>query len=183
MHAHGGRESEVPPPSRAAVWAGAIAALMATVGFMPLHVVWAAKIPLFVADEERFEQWHADGGTTYLWTLNALALLPAILALALIRPWGLVFPRWVPGLAGRRVPRPLLLVPGYALVVALSAYLMWAAVLAVAQWNAPEAIFSPWTGVYGIPQFAVWIGALAVATRSYDRRTRPLAVTSRSYSR
>ncbi|GAA2894163.1 hypothetical protein Acy02nite_55460 [Actinoplanes cyaneus] len=169
----GAAEQAVPPPSRRAVLAGWVAALAATVGFMPLHVAWAAGIPLF-ADRERFEVWHADGGGTYLWTLNALALLPAVLAFALIRPWGLVLPRWVPGLAGRRVPRLLLIVPGYGLVVALSAYTVFALVLTFVQWGAPEAIFSPWTGVYGIPHFIVWVVALAVATHSYSRRTRAL---------
>ncbi|MEU8816824.1 hypothetical protein [Actinoplanes sp. NPDC048796] len=173
MTEHGGvRERDRGP----AVRAGWVAALAATVGFMPLHVVWAAGVPLF-AVEERFDEWHADGGAVYLWTLNALALLPAVLALALIRPWGLVFPGWVPGLAGRRVPRGLLLVPGYGLVVALSAYLAFATVLAFVQWDAPEAIFSPWTGVYGILHFTVWIVALAVATRSYERHTRGVSRT------
>jgi hypothetical protein len=163
---------EVPPPSRRAVRAGWIAAIAATAGFMPLHVVWAAGIPLF-ADEQRFEVWHADGGGAYLWTLNALAVLPAVLAFALIQPWGLEFPRWVPGLAGRRVPRLLLTVPGYALVVALSGYTALAVVLSFVQWDSPEAIFSPWTGVYGVVHFVVWISALAVTTRSYAKRTRP----------
>lgn len=162
----------VSPPGRRAVWAGWVAVLGATAGFLPLHVVWGLGIPLF-ADDERFAVWHADGGALYLWTLNALALLPAVLAAALIRPWGLVFPRWVPGLAGRGVPRLLLIIPGYALVVALSAYTILAFVLIFGQWDAPEAIFSPWTGVYGIVHFVIWITGLAVATRSYQQRTRP----------
>jgi hypothetical protein len=161
---------ETPPPSRHAVAAARIAALAATAGFMPLHVVWAAGVPLF-ADEQRFAVWHADGGGAYLWTLNALALLPAVLAFALISRWGLEFPRRVPWLAGRRVPRLLLIVPGYALVVALTGYTILAVVLSVIQWDSPEAIFSPWTGVYGVAHFAVWIIALAVATRSYATRT------------
>jgi hypothetical protein len=164
------RRPQVPPPAPRAIAAGRFAALAATLGFMPLHAVWAAGIPLF-ADEERFRIWHADGGGSYLWTLIALAVLPAVLAYALIRPWGLTFPERTPW-AGRRVPRMLLIVPGYALVVALSGYTALAAVLSVVQWHSPEVIFNPWTGVYGIGQFAIWIVALAVATRSYARRTR-----------
>ncbi|MEU4158375.1 hypothetical protein [Actinoplanes sp. NPDC026670] len=148
-----------PPPGPRAVLAGWIAALAATVGFMPLHVVWAAGIPLF-ADAERFRVWHSDGGGFYLWTLTGLAILPAVYAFALIRPWGL------------RLPRMLLIVPGYALVVALGGYTVLAVVLSVVQWDSPEAIFRPWTGIYGIGQFTVWVGALVVALRSYARRTR-----------
>ncbi|MDI6105805.1 hypothetical protein QLQ12_45245 [Actinoplanes sp. NEAU-A12] len=164
-------EPEVPPPSRRAVRAAGVAALAATAGFMPLHGIWAAGVPLF-ADAGRFAAWHAGGGGAYLWTLTALALLPAVLAFALIRPWGRIFPRWAPGLAGRRVPRLLLIVPGYGLAVALAGYTLLALVLSFAQWDAPEAIFSPWTGVYGIAQFTAWATALAVATRSYAVRTR-----------
>jgi hypothetical protein len=174
MSTRGGVEEQpltVEGPSRRAVWAGWVAAGAATVGFLPLHVVWALGIPLF-ADDERFAVWHADGGGVYLWVLNALALLPAVLAFALIRPWGLIFPRWVPGLAGRRVPRLLLIVPGRALVVALSAYTLFAAVLMVGQWDSPSVIFSPWTGVYGIVHFVVWVTGLSIATESYRRRTR-----------
>jgi hypothetical protein len=164
------RRPEIRPPPRRAVTAGRIAALAATVGFMPLHAVWAAGIPLF-AEAERFRIWHADGGGLYLWTLTALAVLPAVYAYALIRPWGLEFPRWTPW-AGRRVPRMLLIVPGYALVGALGGYTALAVVLTVVQWGSPDTIFNPWTGVYGIVQFTVWVVALAVATRSYARRTR-----------
>ncbi len=61
--------------------------------------------PATTAPGDRFEAWHRDGGGTYPLTLNALAVLPAVLALALVRPWGLRFPAWVPALAGRPVPR------------------------------------------------------------------------------
>lgn len=158
------------PPSRQAIWAAYAAVAAATVGFLPLHVIWALGIPLF-ADPERFAVWHADGGGTYLITLNVLAVLPAILALALVRPWGLQFPTWTPIWRGKAVPRALLLVPGYGLAVVLGAYTAFAAVLAVVQWGDPRAIFSPWTGVYGIPQFIIWVAGLTIATTSYARRT------------
>jgi hypothetical protein len=157
-------------PSRTAELAAYAAAAAATAGFMPLHLIWAFGIPLF-ADPDRFAAWYADGGGTYLLTLNALAILPAILAFALVRPWGMRFPRWTPFWRGRRVPRALLLVPGYGLAGLLGAYTLFAAVLTVVQWGHPDAIFSPWTGVYGIPQFTVWVVGLAVATASYARRT------------
>jgi hypothetical protein len=36
--------------------------------------------------------------------LGGAAALGAVLTIGLIRPWGEVFPRWMPGLAGRPVP-------------------------------------------------------------------------------
>lgn len=148
-----------------------VAVVAGTAGFVPLHLVWALGVPLF-ADPPRFAAWHADGGGRYLWVLTGLALLPAVLAFALIRPWGRRFPGWVPGIAGRRVPRLLLIVPGYLLVAALSGYTLFAVVLSVAGWDAADAVFSPWTAVYGIAQFTVWLPALAMTIRSYEVRTR-----------
>ena len=162
--------AEQTQPSRNAVRAAYAAFAAATIGFLPLHLIWGFGIPLF-ADPDLFATWHADGGGSYLLTLNALAILPAVLALALIRPWGRRFPGSTPIWHGRTVPRALLLVPGYGLVVALGAYTIFASVLAVVQWNAPNAIFSPWTGVYGIPHFIVWVTGLAIATTSYAGRT------------
>ncbi|MFY1616057.1 hypothetical protein [Micromonospora sp. WMMD736] len=51
-----------------------------------------------------------------------LVLAGVLLPLALVRPWGEVWPRWVPLLAGRTIPRRLLLVPGFGLGVAIVAY-------------------------------------------------------------
>lgn len=163
-----------------------MAVLAATAGFVPLHMVWAMGIPL-LADAGRFEVWHADGGGVHLWTLNVLALLPVVMAFALTRPWGMVFPRWVPEFGGRKVPRLLLIVPGCVLVAVLSGYTMLTVVLSsvgwdnpIIPWDGPESvrwdgsagIFSPWTGVYGITQFIVWITALTTAIHSYAVRTR-----------
>ncbi|MFG1921816.1 hypothetical protein [Cryptosporangium sp. NPDC048952] len=163
--------AEEPPP-RYAVRAAYTAAAAATIGFIPLHAVWALGIPLF-ADAALFEPWYEDGGGVYLLTLNLLALLPAVLAMALIRPWGLVFPRWVPVFGGGPVPRMLLIAPGAGLSAALLAYTVFAAVLMPFQWGDPAAIFDARTGIYGIGQFLVWIAGLAIATHSYARRTRP----------
>lgn len=162
----------VPPPSRGAVRAAYVAAAAATIGFLPLHVVWALGIPLF-ADEELFRPWYEDGGGAYLLVLNVLALAPAVLALALVRPWGLVFPRWVPGAARRRVPRMLLIAPATAVTIFLFAYTVFAVVLLSIQHGDPAAIFSAGTVVYGIVQFAIWVAGLAIATHSYASRTRP----------
>ncbi|MCO1655568.1 hypothetical protein [Pseudonocardia humida] len=45
-----------------------------------------------------------------------------LLPLALVHGWGRVWPRWVPGLRGRTVPRRLLLWPAFALAVGLVCY-------------------------------------------------------------
>ena len=55
--------------------------------------------------------------------LGGAAALGAVLTVGLIRPWGEVFPRWMPGLAGRAVPVRAAAVPGgiVAALVSLAA--------------------------------------------------------------
>lgn len=107
-------------------------------------------------------------------------LAGTLLPLALVHSWGRAWPRWVIGLAGRRVPRRLVLLPGIAVSAMIVVY--FGAMLAqmVAEhlqgrnpfppdggMNLPEAFF--WVAV---PAYFVWGAALAVATLSYHRRTR-----------
>ncbi|WP_433309044.1 hypothetical protein ACQP0U_19520 [Micromonospora sp. CA-269861] len=51
-----------------------------------------------------------------------LVLAGVLLPLALVHHWGEVWPGWVPLLAGRTIPRPLLLVPGFGLGAGIVAY-------------------------------------------------------------
>lgn len=164
-----GAVAEVPPPSRRAVRAARASALSATVGFIPLHAIWALGIPLW-ADEQAFREWYEVGGGPYLLVLSAMALLAGILAMSLVRPWGLVFPGWTPFLAGRRVPRRTLAATAHGVSVFLLLYTVWAVVQLVGTFD-EEGIFSPWTVVYGIPQFLVWGIGLYIAARSYHHRT------------
>jgi hypothetical protein len=57
----------------------------------------------------------ADGipgwGTVMGVALTVLTEALALLTLGLVRPWGEVVPRWVPGLAGRRIPPAAAVVP------------------------------------------------------------------------
>ncbi|WP_433133279.1 hypothetical protein ACQPWW_15380 [Micromonospora sp. CA-240977] len=50
-------------------------------------------------------------GRVYLVCLSIVAELIAFTAIGLIAAWGERFPRWIPGLGGRRVPTPAALIP------------------------------------------------------------------------
>ncbi|GAA3381478.1 hypothetical protein GCM10020367_72880 [Streptomyces sannanensis] len=163
--------TDIPLPSRRAVRAAYASAISATVGFIPLHAVWALGIPLW-ADEDKFRDWYAVGGGPYLFVLSGMAAMAGVLALSLVRPWGLVFPKWVPVVAGRRVPPRSLAATAFTVAAFLLLYTAWAAVLTVLQWNEP-GIFSRWIVAYGIPQFLVWGIGLLVAAQSYRSRTTP----------
>ncbi|MFK8843887.1 hypothetical protein [Streptomyces sp. Ac-502] len=163
--------AEIPPPPRWAVRAAYASALSATVGFIPIHAIWALGIPLW-ADERKFRDWYAAGGGPYLLVLSGLALLAGILALSLVRPWGLTFPKWTMFLAGRRVPRRTLAGTAFAVSASLLLYTVWAAAQTVEDFD-EDGVFSPWVVVYGIPQFLVWGIGLFIAAHSYRHRTSP----------
>ncbi|MBV6700606.1 hypothetical protein KV557_26500 [Kitasatospora aureofaciens] len=117
------------------------------------------------------------------WGIDGTALLAALgvfLLWGLVRPWGQVFPRWTLPLSGRRVPRWLPLVPALLGAGTLApygvvglGYLMLCTVgvfsLRKGEFASPtDAMLVAWIG---IGAFAVYGVALAVAARSYWRRT------------
>ena len=115
-------------------------------------------------------------------------LAGTLLPLALVHSWGMVWPRWVVGLAGRRVPRRLVLWPGAGVSVMIIGYfgVMLGQMVVErlhgrnpfppdARMDLPETFF--WVAV---PAYVVWGAALAVATLSYQRRSRGIAPVPRA---
>jgi hypothetical protein len=100
------------------------------------------------------------------------------LPLALVCPWGRVLPRRMPLLAGRRVPRWLLLGPAFAIAGGMVAYFGFTLLTITAEtltgtWQAgaddlPLAFF--WVAV---PAYLAWGLGLGVAAFGYYQATRP----------
>ncbi|MFF2039513.1 hypothetical protein ACFVVX_03735 [Kitasatospora sp. NPDC058170] len=121
------------------------------------------------------ESWGVDG--TVL-----LAALGVFLLWGLVRPWGRVFPRWTLVLRGRPVPRWLPLTPallGAATLVPYGTFGVGYLVLATGGavtirpgdfHSEADVLLVAWIGFCA---FAVYGVALAVAARSYWRRTGP----------
>lgn len=111
------------------------------------------------------------------------------LLLALMYPWGQVFPRWTPVLAGRRVPRLLPLLPAWLAAVGLSAYgavlVVYAPLTAVGVLPALEAT-PPFTTGAGLTWMVAFGGlafgglgfGLLTAARSHAARTRPVCAAA-----
>jgi hypothetical protein len=99
-------------------------------------------------------------------------LAGVLLPLALAHGWGRVWPRWVPRLRGRTIPRPLLLGPATALAAGLMAYfgagLGIVAVRALTGGEPGDAFL--WTA---LAAYWVWGAGLGVAALSYHLRSRP----------
>lgn len=146
----------------------------------PITVVAAlGPVPYALARATWLTPWPQFGGPIEalppeirLWglLLGGAAALGAVLTVGLIRPWGEVFPRWMPGLAGRAVPVRAAAVPGgiVATLVTLAAVPMLVAMLG-GDLTTGEKVMS----VLLFP-FSVWGPALALAVWGYvGHRTRP----------
>jgi len=107
-------------PASAARW-GRVAVYVAVtvpVLYAVTRYAWALEIPLGVS-EEFIAAGSASG---QLWAgvwLGTFGVLGAVLTLGLVQRWGEVFPAWLPGLAGRRVPIRLATIPASVVAVAL----------------------------------------------------------------
>ncbi|NUO97621.1 MAG: hypothetical protein HOV96_37240 [Nonomuraea sp.] len=145
-------------------------------GFVAAYVAVAGCLARIAAQVAvGFEMMPYAGGVVVFET--GFLLGGTLLPLALVHRFGRVWPRWVPWLAGKRVPRPLVLWPGAAVSGGLLAYFGVGLGQMVAERLAggvpfsggelPEAFF--WVAV---PGYVVWGAGLAVATWSYARRTR-----------
>jgi hypothetical protein len=104
----------------AARW-GRIAAYVAMavpIFYALTRYAWALGIPMGISEE-----FLRRGQELGMWTaglsMATFGLVGAVLTLGLVQRWGEVFPRWMVGLAGRRVPITLAVVPASIVSVLL----------------------------------------------------------------
>ena len=179
-------------PDHAARW-GRIAvyvAMVAPVFYALTRYAWALGFPLGMS-----EAYLRSGQASGTWIgglfLANFGLVGAALMLGLVQRWGEVFPRWMIGLAGRRVPLALAVVPASIVSVLLivGGIGIWSGLAQLVTGLA--AAGSEGIGLVGeiIFQvgptllFPVWGGALAVATLGYYYRRRgPCSVCGRGAS-
>jgi hypothetical protein len=179
-------------PNNAARW-GRIAAyvsMVVPVSYALTRYAWALGIPLGMSED--YLRHGQESGT---WIsglfLATFGLVGAMLTLGLVQPWGEVFPRWMIGLAGRRVPIALAVVPAALVSVLLivGGIGIWSG-LAQMVTNL-RAGGAEGMGLIGeitfqvgpTLLFPVWGVALAVATLGYYYRRRgPCGVCGRGAS-
>jgi hypothetical protein len=169
-------------PIQAARWGRvAVYVAMAPPVFYALtRYAWALGFSLGM-NEVRFQSGQANG----TWVQGALflgnfILVGAVLMLGLVQRWGEVFPLWMVGLAGRRVPIPLAVVPASlaAVLLFVGGIGIWSnlpimlANLAAAGAGGPEIFSALIFEVGPTLLFPLWGLALAVATLGYYYRRR-----------
>ena len=144
---------------RWATWTAAVIPALYAV----TRLAWVAGIPLGISDSF-LDTLRDTGGLAAAAGLGGFAVVGSILTLGLIQYWGEVFPRWMIGLAGRRVPINLAFVPAMAVaVLATSAGLGFLSTPALLDmtggWNFASLPVLLW------PLWGVALGAAAVAYR------------------
>ncbi|MGW3789553.1 hypothetical protein ACWD8I_00100 [Micromonospora arida] len=147
-------------------WAAGIAAAI-PLTYALTRFAWAAGIPFGISREFLTEM--QDTGLVWAgFGLAAFATVGAILTLGLVQRWGERFPRWMLGLAGRRVPVKLAVVPATLVAVSVTA-------VSLGLLSNPE--FWRVTGGFsmtGAPMllWPLWGVALGAATYAYHLRRR-----------
>ena len=119
-----------------------------------------------------------DGGGSLLMFEVGFLLAGTVLPLALIHRWGRVVPRWVPLLAGWRVPRWLLLGPALAIGGGMTAYFGVSIVQLAAEtlsgtWDPGDGSLP--LGFFWVaePAYLAWGVGLVAAAVGYFQVTRP----------
>jgi hypothetical protein len=179
-------------PNQAARW-GPLAvyvAMLAPVFYALTRYAWALGLALGMSAEE-LRRGQERGTWIAGLFLATFGLVGAVLMLGLVQRWGEVFPRWMIGLAGRRIPIALALVPASLVSVLLI-------VGGIAIWSGLDQMVAALVaggaedrGIIGELIFQVgptllfplWGVALAVATLGYYYRRRgPCSVCGRGAS-
>ena len=166
----GDRESGWAHAGSAARWGrwAAWTAAAIPAAYAVVRLAWAAGIPLGIS-RDFLDDMHATG---LVWAgagLGAFALAGSVLTLGLVQRWGEVFPRWMPGVAGRRVPVRLATVP--ASLVAIS---VTSASVGFLTTDGFLTMFTGGASLATLPMllWPLWGVALGAATLAYRLRRR-----------
>jgi hypothetical protein len=164
--------------------------MVAPVFYALTRYAWALGFPLGMSAEE-LRRGQERGTWIAGLFLATFALVGAVLMLGLVQRWGEVFPRWMIGLAGRRVPIALAVVPASLVSVLLivGGIAIWSGLdqmVAVLVAGGAEDIGIIGEIVFQVGPtllFPVWGLALAVAALGYyERRRGPCSVCGRGVS-
>jgi hypothetical protein len=136
------------------------------------RLAWAVNIPLFI-DEEFLRELRAENGHLAGAGLAAFALVGMVLTLGLAQRWGEVFPRWMIGLRGKRVPVRLAVIPASFVAATVTS----ASVSLLSMPKTRELIAEGDPLVVPMILWPLWSLALAGATLAYYLRRRGTCVS------
>ncbi|MFI6641775.1 hypothetical protein [Streptomyces sp. NPDC050504] len=167
----GERGAEWTSPESAARWGRKAVHIAVAVPlvYATTRWAWALGFPLGISDE----LWE-EGKEDHLWIAGAalatMGALGSLLTLGLVQRWGEVFPRWMVGLRGKRVPPALAIVPAslVALMVTIAG-IMYIRLHLTGGFDNPK---EDWGATVPETIWPVWGVALAAAALAYYFRRR-----------
>ncbi|WP_258045106.1 hypothetical protein [Streptomyces sp. SM11] len=142
--------------------------------------LWRVALVLGLAGYDADFPW-AVWERPYVIGLSVVSEGLALLALGLVRPWGEVVPRWVPGLRGRRIPIPAVVIPaalGAALIMMFCAYGVLNMIFGFVEplnengGGLPTSGPAAWALWTTYAPLLAWGPLLAILTVAYHRRRR-----------
>lgn len=164
-----------PVPRWARHWAYAAVALP-VVGWAVPHGLWVLGVP-FGISEQKLDEIQLDLSTETGLAITLVPPLAGLLALGLVQRWGQQFPRWVPGLGGRRVPRLLAVIPAGVVALALVTYGVLSVAVFADQLRTGDLpwseVWEGWATSATLLVFLGWGVSLGVTTTGYALATRP----------
>lgn len=165
-------------PVAAARWGRAAALVAAAIPafYAVTRIAWALGIPLGFSPENVEELAGSDGLVAAL-GLGTFAVVGAVLTLGLFQRWGEVFPRWIVGLAGRRVPVKLAVVPATVVAIAVLPAGLSMILVGLSGDSPIELTADQWGAVGPTLLWPLWSLTLAAATYAYWLRRREPCTT------
>jgi hypothetical protein len=160
-------------PERAARWGRwAVAVAVAIpVGYALTRWAWALDIPLGVTREGLHREARESPGIWWAGAfLATLALGGSLLTVGLVRPWGEIYPRWIPVLRGKPVRPRTAIIPASAVAVLVTSAglnFLRAVLLGYLRIEADS-----WGTVVPELFWPIWGVALAAAAYAYHLRRR-----------
>ncbi|MFB7852019.1 hypothetical protein ACFC34_34120 [Streptomyces sp. NPDC056053] len=142
--------------------------------------LWRVALVLGLAGYDADYDW-AGWERLYVLGLSVVSEGLALLALGLVRPWGEVVPRWVPGLRGRRIPIRAVVVPAALGAVLITTFVAYAVLNQVFGFVEPLNEGGARPAVSGPAAWALCVTyapliargpLLAILTVAYHRRRR-----------
>ncbi|WP_433131341.1 hypothetical protein ACQPWW_10075 [Micromonospora sp. CA-240977] len=163
-----------PVPRWTRRWAY-VAVALPVVGWALPHGLWVLGVP-FGISEQALNDIDNDLSTLTGVAITVVPPVAGLLVLGLVQRWGQQFPRWMPGLGGRPVPRLLAVVPAGTVALTLVVYGVLSSAMFVGRLLSGELSWSDvwdgWAVTATLLVFLGWGVSMGVTTVGYALSTR-----------
>ncbi|MEV4118723.1 hypothetical protein [Micromonospora sp. NPDC049645] len=166
-----------PVPQWTRRWAY-VAVALPVVGWAVPHGLWVLGVPIGISERE-LDDIQRNLSTPVGVAITLVPPLAGLLVLGLVQRWGQRFPRWVPGLHGRQVPRRLAVIPAAVVALTLVSYGVLSIAVLVGDLIAGRSrwsdVWDGWAVTATLLVFLCWGVSMAVTTAGYALATSAAA--------